>query len=189
MAGELTPALSGALAAYGPLGAGLAIGVIARYGLTLNEKEPVAWRQLARRLLKDALLFCGLGLITLAFCETLGLKGNAVVFVAFLAELNADRLVEWVRDTFFNKVQETGAPLVPAIKAAPGPALLPGGTGPPNQIALQAGTPDSSVARAGAALTGAYRRATRERPPADQIEALKRLDAVPPVPARPTDHD
>lgn len=109
-------------AKYGPVGAGLAIGTAAKYGLTLNEGKPITWRGVVT----DLLLQGALGLIAIAFSDVFGLTGNAKVFVGALAALNSARLVTWARDTFFDRAKQQGD-LLGAIKATEGVATVQAG--------------------------------------------------------------
>lgn len=156
---------------YGGTAAGLLIGTLGKYGLTLSEGRPLKWKGL----LADLLLQGVLGLIAIAIGEVLGLTGNAQVFVGALAALNSDRLVRFARDRFMDKVEKSD--LGVTVKAASSTAaIVPAGVGDASNVLMQPGTDDTASARAGTALRTVYRPPTQQRPPLDQIELLRRLD-------------
>lgn len=149
---------------------GLTIGTAAKYGLTLTEGRKLSWRGV----IADLLLLGMLGLLAVTVADWCSLTGNARVLVGALSAVSSDRLIRLARDRFMKRVEDE---LSTTVAASPVTAAqVPAGVGAPEAVSLLPGTPDRSIARAGAALRGAYRASTRQRPPADQIEALRRLD-------------
>jgi hypothetical protein len=119
------PLIDQLAAKYGPIAAGLVIGTMAKYGLTLSEGQTVT----LRGVLADLLMQGVLGLVAIAVSDLLGLTGNARVFVGALAALNSARLVSWARDTFFKRVQQQD--LIGGIKATDAMATVPPGPASP----------------------------------------------------------
>lgn len=162
---------------YGPTGIGLLIGNAAKYGMMLSEGK----RPRPVNLVADTLLLGMLGLIALTFGNVVALFGldlsmNMRVLSGSLAAVGGDRLVRMVAERYFRRVEDS---LPGAIASAPSvAAVVPAGTGMPDAVQAQPGTPDDPAARAGVSLRSAYRGPTRERPPEDQIEALRALDQL-----------
>ncbi len=170
---------SGLIDRYGATIVGLTIGTAAKYGMMLSEGR----KPRPSGLLADILLFGMLGLIALSVGDVTALFGvslsiNARVLSGALAAVGSDRLVRLVADRYFKKVEDS---LPGALSSAPSvAAIVPAGTGMPDAVQAQPGTPDDPLARAGTSLKTTFRGTTRQRPPADQIELLRQLD-----PARP----
>lgn len=149
---------------------GLTIGTAAKYGLTLTEGRKLSWRGV----IADLLLLGMLGLLAVTVADWCSLTGNARVLVGALSAVSSDRLIRLARDRFLKRVEDE---LSTTVAASPATATeVPAGVGLPEAVRLLPGTEDKPIARAGAALRGAFRDTTRRRPPADQIEALRRLD-------------
>lgn len=152
--------------------AGLAIGTAAKYGLTLTEGRKLSWRGV----LADMLLLGMLGLLAIIIADSCQLAGNARVLAGALSAVSSDRLIRLLRDRFLRKIETD---IGTSVGASPSTAaIVPAGIGEPDAILMQPGTNDEPAARAGTALKHAHRKATRQRPPVDQIELLKRLDAT-----------
>jgi len=163
-------ALSDWIARNAPIIVGLGIGTAAKYGLTLSEGRKLNLRSI----LADMLLLGMLGLLAVTIADWCNLTGNARVLVGALSAVSSDRLVRLARDRFVKKVEsDLGA----AIGAVPSIAAhVPAGSGEPDYVAIMPATSDTEQARAGVALKKAFRASTSQCPPADQIEALRKLD-------------
>lgn len=163
------------LGRYGATGVGLLIGNAAKYGMMLSEGK----RPRAVNLVADLLLLFMLGVIALTIGDVaaqfgLELSSNTRVLSGALAAVGSDRLIRLVSERYLRRVEDS---LPGALAAAPSvAAVVPAGTGMPDAVQAQPGTPDNPAARAGVSLRSAYRAPTRERPPEDQIEALRALD-------------
>lgn len=151
--------------------AGLAIGTAAKYGLTLTEGRKLS----ARGAIADLLLLGMLGLLAIIIADFFHLAGNARVLVGALSAVSSDRLIRLARDRFMQKVATDIGTAVAASSSTA--AMVPAGIGEPDSVVMQPGTDDTPTARAGASLKRAHRDATRQRPPTDQIDLLRRLDA------------
>lgn len=174
MAGPLGAWADAAAARYGAIGAGLLIGTAAKYGLTLSEGRPLSWRGVVA----DLLLLCMLGLLAITIADWLALRGDARVLTGALAAVSSDRLVRLARDRFMRRI-ESGADHLAGVSHAGEIIRVPAGSGVPDEVGAHSGTSDTPAARAGATLQSAFRAPTITRPPADMIEALRRLDVDP----------
>jgi hypothetical protein len=155
----------------GAILAGLAIGTAAKYGLTLTEGRKLSWRGL----IADMLLLGMLGLLAVIIADACNLAGNARVLAGALSAVSSDRLIRLARDQFIKKIETDIGASANASKATA--VMVPAGVGEPDAVTMQPGTADHGTARAGTSLKHAHRGPTRQRPPEDQIELLRRLDA------------
>ena len=153
---------------------GVMLGILGRYGLAMDDGRTPARRDLV----VDALTFGILMLITIQLADELRLDRGGCVMTGAGVGICGTRAVRWFRDRFIAQrlsADPRVTQLADAARAAD-IAKIPAGAGMPDEIGAHSGTADNSRARAGAALQGAYRRSTITRPPADQIELLRRLD-------------
>lgn len=151
--------------------AGLAIGTAAKYGLTLTEGRKLSWRGVVA----DMLLLGMLGLLAIIIADACQLAGNARVLAGALSAVSSDRLIRLARDRFLRKIESDIGTSASASQSTA--VMVPAGVGEPDAVTMQPGTADAGAARAGTSLKHAHRGATRQRPPEDQIELLRRLDA------------
>lgn len=155
---------------------GVLLGILARYGVMTDDSHPPTRRDFA----VDALTFGVLVVITIQLADEMKLDRGGCVAVGVAAGLSGTKLVRWFRDRFLRQISASSdvAQLADAARAAD-IAKVPAGSGLPDEIGAHSGTPDDPKARTGAALQGAFRKPTITRPPADQIELLRKLDAPP----------
>jgi len=96
-----------------PIGAGLAIGTSARYGLMLSEGRRLTWRSVVA----DTLM---IGLVALVASETadrLGLSGTSAALLSATLAISSDRVIRLVRERFARRVE---ASLIEDIDRAKG---------------------------------------------------------------------
>lgn len=101
---------------HGAIGAGLAVGSAAKYGVWLAEGQKLSWRGL----LGDVLMLGMLGLLAIVTADTLQLSGDWRVLVGALAAVSGDRLIRLASRHFLSRFDA-------ALRAAPPPSSPPSG--------------------------------------------------------------
>lgn len=163
-------------AKYGPTGVGLLIGTAARYGLTLSEGKTVV----AKNVVADFLLLGFLGFIAIFGSDMVGravgieVSVNVRIFAGALAAVTSERLARLVIANFLRRAESELARTLSASPATS--AEIPAGSGEPATIAIRPPIADAPAARASSTIRSVFDTTTRQRPPEDQIELLRRLD-------------
>ena len=163
--------LNDAVARYGAVASGLAIGTAAKYGLTLSEGKPLTWRGAVA----DALLLGMLGLVAVVVCDRMGLHGDVKAFASALAAVSSDRLIRLIRSRF-EDVAQAKLDQLARVAIASDLAAVPAGEGRPDAIRAEVIQDETKF---GSSLRSAFGRPARQRVPEDQIELLRALDRLP----------
>ena len=96
----MSPWLEAAVAKYGSVAFGLAVGTGAKYGLALAEGRRLTLRLLA----VDVLLIGMVALLASNVVERLGAEGRSAAMVAALFAVSSDRVLRAVRTRFMRQV-------------------------------------------------------------------------------------